>query len=140
MMPWGELLGGVAAIADDLITTDEERRKLDLDARQLDQAIDLAQNETNRAAAAHPSIFVAGARPAVIWVGVAGMGWQFLCYPMLMWLWALLQAADLIPRDMPPPPVLDTEALMVLLASVLGVSGLRSWDKGRNVDTKRIAP
>ncbi len=138
--PWGAILGGVAGIADDLITTDEERRQLDLEAYKVDAGLVLAQIKVNEAAAVHPSTFVAGARPAVIWVGVLGLGWQFLVYPMLLWVWALMQAAGWIPATMPPPPLLDIEALLVLLGSTLGLSGLRSWDKGRNVDTKVIGP
>lgn len=140
MTPWGSILGGVANIADDLITTDEERRQLDLEAYKVDAGLVAGQIKVNEAAATHPSRFVAGARPAVIWVGVLGLAYQFLVYPLLTWLWALLQALDVIPRDMTPPPLLDFEALLVLLGSTLGVSGLRSWDKGRNVDTKRVEP
>mgnify|MGYP002700903337 FL=1 len=38
----------------------------------------LAQIETNKVQAAHPSLFVAGARPAIMWICAFGLGWQFV--------------------------------------------------------------
>ena len=43
----GTVIDSVGKIAGDLITTDKERMELELRAKELDQAIDLAQIEVN---------------------------------------------------------------------------------------------
>ena len=136
----GSILEGVGKIAGDLITTDKERltlelegRKLDLEQSKIDQATDLAQIEVNQVEAASASAFVSGWRPAVGWVGVAGLGYQFLGYPLLQWLWTFGQGVDLIPKDLPAPPGLQTDQLMVLLSGLLGFGGMRSFEKSRGL-------
>ena len=140
MIGIGSILEGVGKIAGDLITTDKERitlelegRKLDLEQSKLDQATDLAQIEVNQVEAASASAFVSGWRPAVGWVGVAGLGYQFLGYPLMQWLWALGQGIDLIPKGFSAPPDLQTDQLMVLLSGLLGFGGMRSFEKSRGV-------
>ena len=139
----GAIVEGVGKIAGDLITTDKERitldleaRKLDLEQSRIDQTTDLAQIEVNKVEAASASVFVSGWRPAVGWVGVAGLGYQFLGYPLMQWLWAFGQGVDLIPKGLPAPPDLQTDQLMVLLSGLLGFGGMRSFEKSRGVASK----
>ena len=139
----GAIVEGVGKIAGDLITTDKERitlelegRKLDLEQARIDQTTDLGQIEVNRVEAASASVFVSGWRPAVGWVGVAGLGYQFLGYPLMQWLWAFGQGVDLIPKGLPAPPDLQTDQLMVLLSGLLGFGGMRSFEKSRGVASK----
>ena len=136
----GAIVEGVGKIAGDLITTDKERitlelegRKLDLEQSRIDQTTDLAQIEVNKVEAASASVFVSGWRPAVGWVGVAGLGYQFLGYPLLQWLWTFGQGVDLIPKGLASPPNLQTDQLMVLLSGLLGFGGMRSFEKSRGV-------
>lgn len=137
-LPIVAILDGVAKLANDLITTDEERDKMRLADRMLDVQLLQGQINTNTVEAAHASIWVAGWRPGVGWVGVAGLAYQFLLYPMLVWAWSLGQSWGYIDRALAPPPLLDTDALIVLLSALLGVAGLRSYDKVKATDTRRI--
>jgi len=123
------IIQGVGSILDNLITTDEERAKLALQDKALDVSLLQGQIDVNREQAKHASVFVAGARPALLWTGVGALTYQFMVYPLLTWAWALLQAADWVPRDMGPPPMLDIEALMVLMTGVLGLGGYRTFEK-----------
>jgi hypothetical protein len=139
----GSILEGVGKIAGDLVTTDKERielelegRKLDLEQARIDQATDLAQVEVNKIEAASSNLFVSGWRPAVGWVGVAGLAYQFLGYPFMQWAWAFGQGVDLIPQGLSAPPDLDVEQLMTLLAGLLGFGGMRSFEKSRGVAQK----
>ena len=136
----GAIVEGVGKIAGDLITTDKERitlelegRKLDLEQSRIDQTTDLAQIEVNKVEAGSSSLFVSGWRPAVGWIGVLGLAYQFLGYPLMQWLWAFGQGVDLIPRGLPAPPDLQTDQLMVLLSGLLGFGGMRSFEKSRGV-------
>lgn len=136
----GAIVGGVGQIIDDLHTSDRERleaelelRRLGLEERRIDQATDLAQIKVNEVSAAHQSTFVAGGRPAALWVCVAGLGFQFLLYPLLVWLWTLAQALGWLPATAPHPPALDVEMLLVVLGGLLGLGSLRSIEKVRGV-------
>jgi hypothetical protein len=139
----GSIIEGVGKIAGDLVTTDKERitlelegRKLDLEEKRIDQTTDLAQVEVNKIEAVSSSLFVAGWRPAVGWVGVLGLVYQFLGYPLMQWGWAFGQGVDLIPKELHPPPDLDVEQLMTLLAGLLGFGGMRSFEKHKGVAAK----
>lgn len=129
----GTVIESVGKVAGDLITTDKERMQLELEGRKLDQSIDLAQIGVNNTEAQHASVFVAGWRPAIGWVGAAAMAYQFLLYPLLTWLWALAQANGYLPAGMQPPPMLDADALWVILSGILGIAGMRSFEKSRGV-------
>jgi hypothetical protein len=124
----GSIIEAVGKVAGDLITTDKERlemeveqRKLDLEEKRIDQATDLAQIEVNKIEAGSSSIFVSGWRPAIGWIGVAAMGYQFLAYPLFQWGWKWAQATGWVPAGLEPPPVLDAD---------------RSFEKTKGVATK----
>ena len=129
----GAIIDSVGKVASDLITTDKERLELELEGRRIDQATDLAQMEVNKTEAQNQNLFVAGWRPAIGWVGAAAMAYQFLLYPLLIWAWVWLQAEQIVPQDVKPPPMLDTEALWVILSGMLGIAGMRSFEKTRGV-------
>lgn len=81
----------------------------------------MAQLEINAREAAHPSIFVAGWRPAVGWVCVAAMAFQYLARPLLI-------GFGVAPSEMPG---LD-DNLWAILTGILGIGGLRSLEKIQN--------
>ena len=89
-------------------------------AGELQQVV--AQLEINAREASHPSIFVAGWRPAVGWVCVAAMAFQYLARPLLI-------AYNVAPGDMPG---LD-DNLWAILTGILGIGGLRSLEKLQKV-------
>jgi hypothetical protein len=130
----------VGKVADSLFTSDEERAKLQIEAARVETEAYQAETarlggqiEVNKAEAAHASIFVAGWRPAVGWVSVAALGYQYILYPLLTWAWSAMQASGLVATNLPPPPLLDVEALMVLVTGMLGIAGARTWEKFRGV-------
>ncbi len=130
---FGGIVEAVGKVADDLFTSDKERLEAEIEMRKLDQAIDLGQIEVNKVEAASSSTFVAGWRPALGWVGAAAMAYQFILYPFMVWGWSLMQAKGWVPADLQPPPMLDTEALWVILSGMLGIAGMRSVEKVKGV-------
>lgn len=143
LMGIGSIIEAVGKVAGDLTTSDKERlqmaleeRKLDLEEKKIDQATDLAQVDINKIEAASSSLFVSGWRPAVGWVGVFGLAYQFLGYPIMQWGWSFLQGVDIIPNGLSAPPNLDVEQLMTLLAGLLGFGGMRSFEKHKGVASK----
>lgn len=128
----GSIIEGVGKIADDLITSDEERLKVALQEKQIDAALIQGQLEINKAEAEHKSIFVAGWRPAIGWVGAAALAYQFLLYPLLTW------ALVLSGSEVSPPDLGDTDALYPIILGMLGIGGMRSFDKSRGTQTDKI--
>jgi len=82
----------------------------------------LQQNEINLEQAKHPSIFVAGARPAIMWICAFGLAWAYLVAPMLNWAVVISGSTIVL-------PVIATEGLMTLTLSMLGLGGMRSFEK-----------
>lgn len=136
----GGIVEAVGNIADDLFTSDEERAKADieamkvgLDAAKVDAGLIAGQQEINKIEAAHDSIFVAGWRPAIGWVGVAALAYQYILYPLMTWGWTWLQATNWVPGNVEPPPILDIDALMVLMTGILGIATARTFEKVRGI-------
>lgn len=85
----------------------------------------IAQLEINAREAAHPSVFVAGWRPFFGWMGGVGFLYAVVVQPLLTWWGAS--------HGMPAAPELDTELLMVVVTGMLGIGGLRTYEKHKGV-------
>jgi hypothetical protein len=129
----GTIIESVGKVASDLVTTDKERLELALREKEIDQRTDLAQIDVNRVEAQHTSVFVSGWRPAVGWVGVAALAYQFLIYPLMQWGWVYLQGTGWVPAELKPPPLLDADQLWVILSGILGIAGMRTYEKRQGV-------
>lgn len=127
------IIESVGKVASDLVTTDKERLELALREKEIDQRTDLAQIDVNRVEAQHTSVFVSGWRPAVGWVGVAALAYQFLIYPLMQWGWVYLQGTGWVPAELKPPPLLDADQLWVILSGILGIAGMRTYEKRQGV-------
>ena len=77
----------------------------------------MAQVELNKIGAAHRSIFVAGARPFLLWVCGVGLAFSFIVNPVIQWT-----TGD-------PGPELPTGVMMELVIAMLGLAGLRTAEK-----------
>jgi hypothetical protein len=89
-----------------------------------DMRLAMGQLEVNKVEAA-TDMFRGGWRPACGWVCALGLSYTFLLRPILPWLAALGGA------DVPEMPEIDTETLMVLLMGMLGLGGLRTFERVR---------
>lgn len=131
------LLGSVfdlgRSILDKLFPDPTQRAQAELDLlrlqqegafKELDAALqrDLAQTNINAIEAGSSNLAIAGWRPAVGWVCVFGLAYQYLARPLLPWV---LNASG---HPVPEMPSLD-QGLMELVFLLLGMSGLRSFDK-----------
>lgn len=134
----GKLIDGVGKVADDLFTSTEERKKINLLKDRLQKEIMNGQIKINLEEAKHKSTFVAGWRPFVGWVGGFALGYQFLLYPILNWFWAYAQAKGWINGEILPPAAFDSGILMTVVTGMLGVGGMRSFDKLKKTQTDKI--
>ena len=106
-----------------------ERAKRDFEAQALTQEFQLAlgQLEINKAEASHASIFVAGWRPCVGWICAAALGYATILEPVgrfVAKVWFGYGGAF---------PVIDTMLTMQVLLGLLGLGGLRTWEKQKDV-------
>ena len=96
------------------------------------------QIDVNVEAAKSHSVFVAGARPFIIWVCGFGLAYSSIIYPFLCWIWSILKACGYIPLDAVSPPEIDSSALMSLVTGLLGLGGMRSFEKIKGVSRNTI--
>lgn len=88
--------------------------------------IDLAQLDINKQEAAHRSIFVAGWRPFIGWTCGVALAWTYVGVPILQFI--LAQTGHLI--DLPS---MDMSQMMPVLMGMLGLGGLRTFEKFKKV-------
>jgi|TARA_R100001594_G_scaffold33496_1_gene62132 hypothetical protein len=88
--------------------------------------IDMAQIEVNKQEAAHRSLFVAGWRPFVGWTCGLALFYTYVGQPMAMFIMA--QTGDLVQL-----PQLDLSTMMPVLLGMLGLGGLRTYEKFKGV-------
>jgi hypothetical protein len=86
----------------------------------------LAQVEVNKIEAAHSSVFVAGLRPAIGWVCAAALAWAFIVAPVAAWGMAVFGVRETL-------PAIGTDNLFELVLAMLGLGGLRTFEKMRGV-------
>ena len=106
----------------------DKNKRMELEASIKSQMIDLqkAQADINLEQAKHPSIFVSGSRPAILWICALGLAWQFFLAPLMNWIVVVTGSSI-------QPPIINTEGLMTLTLSLLGLGGLRTAEKWKGV-------
>jgi hypothetical protein len=121
-----KILPDPQAAADAKLKALEMAQRGELAVLDADMRIALGQLEVNKAEASTDA-FRGGWRPACGWVCAFGLAYTFLLRPLLPWLAALFGA------QVPALPEIDTDTLMVLLTGMLGLGGLRTFErvKGR---------
>jgi hypothetical protein len=105
--------------------TEAAKAKLELLKMQQngDLAVMVAQTDINKVEAASSSIFVAGWRPFVGWVCGAALVYAAILEPLARFI---SKVGFSYTGDF---PVIDTMLTMQILMGLLGMAGLRSWDK-----------
>ena len=88
--------------------------------------IDLAQLEINKQEAAHRNIFVAGWRPFIGWSCGIAMCYAYIIQPITIFV--LAQTGNLVSL-----PTLDLSEMMPVLLGMLGLGGLRSFEKYKKI-------
>jgi len=88
--------------------------------------IDLAQLDINKAEGQHRSMFVAGWRPFIGWTCGVALAYTYVLQPILVFI--LAQAGYLVQL-----PAMDLSVMMPVLLGMLGLGGLRSFEKFKGV-------
>jgi len=114
------------------IVDPKEQVELEIKMQQIEQAIAQGQIQVNIEEAKHSSIFVAGWRPFIGWVCGSALLFHYIVSPLIMWLCLIIGI------DIPNPPILDMASLMTLLGGLLGLGGLRTFEKTKNIERNKL--
>jgi len=110
-------------IVNKFIPDPNQRQEAEAALRQSLQSWDEQQANVDQAEASNPSLFVSGWRPAIGWIGAAGLAYQYVVRPIAVGF----GYGNL--------PVLDS-SLMELVMAMLGMAGLRTYEKIQGVARK----
>jgi hypothetical protein len=125
------LIAPVTHLLDKFIEDKDQKAKLAHEIATMSEkhAHELAkgQLDVNKAEASHRSVWVAGWRPFIGWTCGAALAWHFVAAPFLMFVAAYLGA------DLPQLPTFDMDALMTVLLGMLGLGGLRTFEKTKGL-------
>lgn len=113
-------------ILDKFIPDPSEKAKAEGELRDALLKWDTAQTEVNKVEAASTNWFVAGWRPFIGWVCGAAFAYTFIAQPFALFILAAFGATV-------TAPALDMGSLMTVLLGMLGLGGLRSWEKTKGV-------
>lgn len=117
--------------AEELFKLEQLKQQGDLAKLQAEVSLMLGQIEINKVEAQHPSVFVAGARPAVMWIGAFGLAYAAVIEPIARFV------ARVVFDYVGEFPVLDTTITMQVLFGILGLGAYRTYEKTKEVQTDR---
>ena len=125
------VLPSVMEVAGRFLPEDKEKRaaaEREIEAQLTTHLakIDLAQLDINKTEAAHRSVFVSGWRPFIGWACGAAMALNFIVFPLASFV--LAQTGHLVKL-----PTLDMSEMMPVLMGLLGLGGLRTVEKIKQV-------
>lgn len=132
----GSLIDAGMKVLDRVLPDPQAKAAAQLELLKLNQAgefkeleadlqMALGQLEVNKVEAASGSLFRGGWRPAVGWTCVLGLVYTYLAQPLLTWASGAWQ--------IPAPPSLDLGDLIILLGGMLGLGGMRTFEKMKGV-------
>ena len=121
------LVGPVTGLLDKFIEDKDQKSALaheiaTMGEKHAQEAM-LAQLEINKAEAASGSLFKGGWRPFVGWICGFALLYHFILSPLIIFIVTLTGAT------IPPLPEFDMGSLMTVLLGMLGLGGLRSFEK-----------
>jgi hypothetical protein len=126
-----KLIGPVSGLLDKFVEDKDQKAQLAHDlatmADRHAQELALAQIEVNKAEAASGSLFKGGWRPFIGWVCGGAFAYHFVLQPVIVF--AVLTAGV----DLPPLPEFDMASLMTVMMGMLGLGGLRTYEKQKGI-------
>ncbi len=125
------LVGPVTGLLDKFIEDKDQKAKLaheiaTMGEKHAQEAM-LAQLEINKAEAASGSLFKGGWRPFVGWVCAVAFAYHFVIQPLLIFIFSYIGI------DPPDLPEFQMNTLLTVLGGLLGIGGLRSYEKTKGL-------
>ena len=117
-----KLIKPVAKILDKFIPDKDLKEKLEHEIKLEIQKANIAQIEVNKAEAAHRTVFVAGWRPFIGWTCALALAYHFILQPIIVFTMSVNGLAYDLPE-------FDMGSLMTIILGMLGLGGMRSFEK-----------
>ena len=125
------LIAPVTGLLDKFIEDKDQKAKLAHEIATMSQKhiqeLNLAQIEVNKAEAQSGSIFKGGWRPAVGWVCAIAFAYHFILKDLIIF------GASFAGADLPELPEFDMGTLLTVLGGMLGIGGLRTYEKQKGI-------
>ena len=125
------LIGPVTGILDKFIEDKDAKNAMAHEiatmAEKAAHEAAMAQVEVNKAEAQHKSIFVAGWRPFVGWTCGIALAYHFVLAPLILF------GVGISGFEIPALPEFDMGSLMTVLMGMLGLGGLRTYEKQKGL-------
>lgn len=128
------LVPGITELVGKFITDKDQAARLThelvITLENNSHEIQMGQIDVNKTQAQHASIFVAGARPAIMWVCGFSLAWNYVLYPIVLWaVWMFPEYQAIIETA----PRLDDAQMITVLLGLLGLGGMRTFEKKNGV-------
>jgi len=125
------LIGPVSSLLDKFIEDKDQKAALAHEiatmAEKHAQERAMAQADVNKQEAQHRNIWVAGWRPFIGWVCGVALAWHFVLAPVVLFVAAWVDV------QLPTLPAFDMDSLMTVLLGMLGLGGLRTFEKHKGL-------
>ena len=127
----GNLIGPVTGLLDKVIEDKDQKAKLAHElatmADRHAQELATAQIEVNKAEASSGSIFKGGWRPFIGWVCGIAFAYHFVIQPLIVF------GVSVAGVQIPALPEFEMSSLMTVLMGMLGLGGLRTYEKQKGL-------
>tara|TARA_Y100001938_G_C8048002_1_gene410061 strand:- start:973 stop:1362 length:390 start_codon:yes stop_codon:yes gene_type:complete len=120
------VIGPVSNILDKFIADKDLKAKLEHELKTELHRANLAQIEVNKMEAQSRHWFVASWRPCIGWICAIALGYHFIVAPITIFALSIAGLSYNIPE-------FDMNSLMTILMGMLGLGGLRTWEKSKGV-------
>lgn len=125
------LIGPATQLIDKFVEDKDKKNELAHEiatmAERHAQELAKGQLEINKEEAKHRSIFVSGWRPSVGWVCSIAMAYHFVFQPLIIF------GVGMAGVEIPELPKFDMNSLMTVLMGMLGLGGLRTYEKSKGL-------
>ena len=125
------LIGPVTGLLDKFVEDKDQKAALAHEIATIGQKhaqeLALSQIEVNKAEAQSGSLFKGGWRPAVGWVCAIAFAYHFILKDLIIF------GASFAGAELPELPEFDMGTLLTVLGGMLGIGGLRTYEKQKGI-------
>jgi|TARA_S200002703_G_scaffold131049_1_gene118422 hypothetical protein len=121
-----KLIDPVSTILDKFVADKDLKQKLEHELKTELHKANMAQIEVNKIEAGHRSIFVAGWRPFLGWCLSFAMAYHFILQPIAIFSISVAGLSYDLPQ-------FDMSSLMTVLLGMLGLGGMRTYEKSKGL-------
>ena len=125
------VVGIAGKVLDKFVGDKDLKTKLEAELQKELIGLDMANAQANIESAKSSHLFVSGARPAIMWICALGLLTNFFLMPIAERITTIWLPDVILPE-------LKTDELMTLTLSLLGLGGMRSWEKSKGVARENL--